>query len=219
MNKNRRDMNKLDSDFTKMVLRPEKKCKRPCEAPWTIRVHQANLVHRFWQTKLSAIANGIDAKEKLQTIRNEVTDPTQLIGEDINQTIRKKRTKLKKARIAAPVERPDFLAFRHDIMVLEGKIKAAVAIKAIANREQRSRCFAKFRRLTKPKHQTGGLSHIIIQTRDENGTVTGTKRIQEQEEMDEILYQRNVQHFAQAEGTPFTLSPTVDLVRYDGNTE
>jgi hypothetical protein len=44
-------------------------------------------------------------------------------------------------------------------------------------------------------------------------------RIQGKAVLDPVLLNRNIDHFAQANGTPFTVSPLLDLIGEDGCTQ
>jgi hypothetical protein len=58
----------------------------------------------------------------------------------------------------------------------------------------------------------GGLTHILIPQADSDTF----QRVYEKEHIDESLLHRNIEHFSQADGTPFTTSPLIDIVGEDG---
>jgi hypothetical protein len=70
-----------------------------------------------------------------------------------------------------------------------------------------------FRSATQGPKTQGGISYVLV---PENNTSTNLRRIQDYDELTHTLLKRNITHFAQAHGTPFTVSPLVDLLGYDG---
>jgi hypothetical protein len=96
-------------------------------------------------------------------------------------------------------------------MVLSGKKGRAQAIATIQRAERRSKCFKKFHIITKPPRTMGGIAHAI------HTNSTGTQiRIQQKNELNDILRQRNQEHFAQAHGTPFTVPPLSRELLFSG---
>ena len=71
------------------------------------------------------------------------------------------------------------------------------ALKSMRRKEQISKTYRAIRVINKPHLMQGGLSHIL--TTNPDGSLN---RIDDTEEMNKALFERNRQHFAQAEGTP-----------------
>ena len=94
-----------------------------------------------------------------------------------------------------------------------GKTKVEKALKQILKAEEQKGTFDRLRRLLK-KDQRGAHRYIIKQEQD------GTERmILDQEEINATLLERNRKHFSQADGTPFTTKPLVDLFGKYGTNE
>jgi len=78
--------------------------------------------------------------------------------------------------------------------------------------ERNRQCYACFCQHTKPK-APGGLAYITIQ--DNNGA---QQPILDQQELETTLLEYSRTHFAQANGSPFTVEPLNRLLQYDGLT-
>jgi len=91
--------------------------------------------------------------------------------------------------------------------------KCSAILKHLIQAEQNRRCYSAFRQHTKPK-SAGGLAYITT-TNEGNGE---RMTIMDSEEMDVTLLDYSRQHFATAQGTPFTVEPLQHLLQYDGLT-
>jgi hypothetical protein len=80
-------------------------------------------------------------------------------------------------------------------------------------KEQRKRCWQTFKLLRKGNISTGGLSHVL---KRENTDPPSISRIQTQEQLDPTLLDRNIVHFSQEEGTPFTTEQLISIIWEDG---
>jgi len=79
--------------------------------------------------------------------------------------------------------------------------KKSQALKYLIQAEQNRQCYARFRQHTKPK-SAGGLAYINVTTADGM-----TAPILEQGELETTLLEHSHTHFAQVEGSPFTVEP------------
>jgi hypothetical protein len=116
----------------------------------------------------------------------------------------------------------EFLTLRYEQMVQANKLTKARAIDIISNAERRSRVFAAYRKLTKPR-ASGGISYVLEQTKvgtdDKGDPIFETTRINTKADLEKRLYERNRVHFSQAQGTPFTIPPLSDELGFDGATK
>jgi hypothetical protein len=96
-------------------------------------------------------------------------------------------------------------------MVLEGKKKQADAVATIQRSERRARCYKKFHIFTKTPRTPGGLTHIIHTDINRHQT-----RIQQPDQLEDILFNRNQKHFSQSDGTPFTRPPLNNQLNFSG---
>jgi hypothetical protein len=86
-------------------------------------------------------------------------------------------------------------------------------------REQQRRCWTLLRSIIHGNKTSGGISHILTPILTDP-TIPNENpqynRIQTKTDMDSTLLTQNVQHFAQADGIPFTRQPLLDIVGDDG---
>jgi hypothetical protein len=101
----------------------------------------------------------------------------------------------------------------HDQLIAEGKITEAQAIQQRKNKERRRRCWRTLPIIRKGSRATGGITHVLKRLAT-NPTIL--ERIHEQHILNPALLDRNIEHFAQADGTPFTTETLVDLIGNDG---
>ncbi len=74
------------------------------------------------------------------------------------------------------------------------------------------RCYSTIRAFNKQQGESGGLSHILIKNAE---TII---RIQDKEEMEHHLFERNRKHFSQAHGTPCASGSLATILGNDGHT-
>jgi len=88
-------------------------------------------------------------------------------------------------------------------------------ILSLKRAEENRRCFSIVKRQVKPQ-TTGGLSHLLVPNKDDNDTWTTVTDINE---MEQHLVEYSREYFKQAHGTPYTIPPLSQLLRYDALTE
>jgi hypothetical protein len=84
-------------------------------------------------------------------------------------------------------------------------------LQQIAKTESKNYCYRSFKSVTKPS--TGGLNHVIIKHQDT------FRRIDNTEELENVLHHHFASHFHQATGTPFTEEPLYSTFGYSGVNE
>jgi hypothetical protein len=129
------------------------------------------------------------------------------------------RKNLINCQLESHQKRDQFLNIQHQLMVEEGRMTQAKAIQQKIYREQQRRCWALLRNMIHGTITAGGISHVLIPL-PPNPNIpneeTQYERIQTKPEMDSTLLTQNIKHFAQADGTPFTRQPLLDIVGDDG---
>ena len=96
---------------------------------------------------------------------------------------------------------------------IKEELKKAKAIRAMKNAEIKNKCFKTMKNIKNPNNNSGSISHLLIQQGKEY------KRIQDKDQMDELLWERNKNHFSQAKGTLCTVNPILELIGFGGTTE
>jgi hypothetical protein len=101
-------------------------------------------------------------------------------------------------------------------------MQKADAVRHKRNREQQRKCWQLLRTIIHGQRTSGGISHVLIPLPPNLNThniAPPPQRIQTKHEMDTVLLDRNIDHFAQAHGTPFTISPLLEIFGTDGCTQ
>jgi len=113
---------------------------------------------------------------------------------------------------AAALQRAHLEALLNEARAANKK-KKSTALMYLIRAEQNRCCYAAFRHHTKPKSQ-GGLGYITIS----QGADQSPQIILDQDEMNDTLLEYSCTHFTKAQGSPFTVDPLMQLLRYDGLT-
>jgi hypothetical protein len=132
---------------------------------------------------------------------------------EIQTQMRLARKALKKILGNAKKLRQDHMEDRAKMAAYDRKVTEANAINSIMKAESQRNSWSRIRRCM-GKGKKSGLTHILIEMED--GT---TECITEKEEMENKIIDRNISHFSQADGSPFTVSPLIDLLGRYGTSE
>jgi hypothetical protein len=89
----------------------------------------------------------------------------------------------------------------------------AKAISQQRNRERQKRCWRTLKILRKGTQSSGGLTHVLINEKNNPSKVT---QVQHKSDLDHTLLQLNISHFSQAEGTPFPTDALKSIIGEDG---
>ena len=89
----------------------------------------------------------------------------------------------------------------------------------ITDRRQRNskmhQLYVQLRKRFKAQH-SGGLPNILIQS-DANDPTSPVRVVTDPTEVEQLLIKRNIKHFGQSQGTPFTTAPIIEHLGYRGN--
>lgn len=114
---------------------------------------------------------------------------------------------------------------KHELLDNEAKFTGSTIEKAQAKQtriKKDKKLYTTLRHHFHPSHRSG-ITHLIIPDKDINDqptnnvdeAVTWRTETQSEQVLHQLLH-RNIQHFGQAEGTPFTVSPLSDQLGYTG---
>jgi hypothetical protein len=127
--------------------------------------------------------------------------------------MRHARRNLIKSRLQSNELRDTHHTILHDKLISEGKLSKARAVLQQRNKERRRRCWRTFKILKTGGRTAGGITHVL-QRSITNPTII--EQVQAQHQLDPTLLDRNISHFAQAHGTPFTTESLIELIGEDG---
>jgi hypothetical protein len=206
-------LEQMDKAFTATLLKSEQQCAPPTEYAWSVQLQHAVQIYNYWQLSLRSQSNNINATGQLKAIADHL--PNNAIYQDNMHRHPKKQFKhARRHLINCRLQADELRSKQHDVqqehLIEQGRMTKAAAIRQRVNREKQRTCWNLFRTLRKGNNSTGGLTHILIPDKDKEPTTY--QRIQQKIDLDSMLLQRNITHFNQAQGTPFTTSPCINIV-------
>jgi len=210
------ELESIDAQLTKILIKADKHCKPPHPDPWSPELDQAYLRHRLWTITLSAEHNQRNMSDITDAIRARLRPSTEDAEDSTRSTLanlRRAQKQLRRVKREADKLRKEHLEKLLNEAKAANRKKKSAILKHLIQAEQNRRCYCAFRQHTKPK-SAGGLAYITT-TDDDTGEQT---TIMEREDMDTTLLEYSRQHFAAAQGTPFTVEPLQHLLQYDGLT-
>lgn len=200
----------FDQEFTSMRLKCEALCTKMASYPWLPTLMKAKKTTEYWRLWVSELRLKRDFSIQRMKIRpNDIQKPSL---ETANKALRESQKELRLAiRNAQDLQR-QHLRERAEMAHTLNNANVDNAIQRIARAEEMKATFARLRRILKGEHR-GALSYIQVD--DGNGNISN---IQDQHEINDLLIERNLKHFSQADGTPFTSTPLTTLLgRYGTN--
>jgi len=207
-------MEAIDASLTKILTRADQQCRPLSSIPWSPAIKKAYLIHRYGSLTFTAKKTERDLSTSLESIAQCL--PPKALNQDPNVSLSAKLQKAQKDLKAAKRE-ADKLRQQHlEVLLNKAKIdnkqKRTTALKYLIRAECNRLCYAHFRQHTKPK-ASGGLAYITVP--DDSGI---QKPLLDKHELESTLLEHSHTHFAQAEGSPFTVKPLNCLLQYDGLT-
>jgi hypothetical protein len=217
VHKDKRKLETIDQEFTKLLIQAEKKGNKSKNTPWTSAIHQADLTYKYWKLYKKGKQNRIETAGQLTELQIKMATKEQIWQGNQNrppknQYLRAKK-ELEKLRKTSKEDRYKFLIAQRTGKINLKDNKAAKIISSIIKSERKRQGFRIQKALTKPQSEAGGLSHILI-TDD-----TKVTRIENKTEMHTLLYNRNITHFSQAKNTPCVNGKMADILEHNGVTE
>jgi hypothetical protein len=210
---------RIDEQFTEELLTAESKCATPIDFPWSPTIQHKASIYQYWLTTFHSKRNNINVDNQLSKIQDQLP-PHQVHQGNPKRPILKQlklaRKHLINARLRADELREEYLELLQEIAINEGNMTRAEAVRQLANKERQVRCWRTFKLLRQGKNTQGGITHILVPT-----VIDGQETLHivyEKQKMDETLLHRNIHHFSQADTTPFTTSPLLDILGEDGCT-
>jgi hypothetical protein len=115
----------IDKEFTRSLLKAEKKCKMPHDAQWHPQLHQRYLIHKYWKTSVQSKRNHKHTTDQLISILHQIKQQQYDHLQDnphrppIYQ-LKLAKKNLQEARQHDITRRQNHLTYRQEILVLEG---------------------------------------------------------------------------------------------------
>jgi Reverse transcriptase (RNA-dependent DNA polymerase) len=211
------ELNKLDEKITEFMLSAEKKtCKKKSEALWSPKLHRSHLLISYINVMIKSRRQGIDSSTRLNQIKARMDEST---AEKIAGMKLRLKKELKKALSDHMVLLIDHYKLREEYLEtlvsdINNRIdtKQVVTIKAIMHRERSRNDHRCVRRVFKG-NKGKGITSLEVPLKDGSGRYITLTELQE---IEKELLLRNIEHFGQANDTPFGSSPLLDILEYEG---
>jgi hypothetical protein len=206
----------IDVEFTKILLSAETQSSVPSGHSWSPTLDTHSLIYNYWFIKIHGIRSNIETNLQLKEIEQQL--PDQAVYQHLTTTnpikqIRHARCNLINSRLQSEDLRDSRHTIIHDRLINEGKLSKAAAVLQQRNKERRRRCWRTFKILKTGGRSTSGLTHVLKRSTTNPEVI---ERIQAQHSLDTTLLDRNISHFAQAHGTPFTTESLIEIIGEDG---
>ena len=101
-------LEQIDKELTKILVSEDKACRKIGDYPWSPKLHQAFLHHRYWSLQLTSRRTKKDLSVALQQILNQLTEPL-YDGPSIAANLRQARKNLRETRRNAQQLRQEYL--------------------------------------------------------------------------------------------------------------
>ena len=198
----------LDRDFRNILLRSEQKAGRRVDSPsWSTKLHLALAEGKFWRLYIRELRRGRQPGPTIQALAKTLrwsTIPAVTL-EEAKKRLRDAQAKIKEFTANDAKSRMEHLQDCKETAEINGDKSLAKTIGRIIQAESTKSTYSKLRWATKPSKSPG---LAAVQLKDSDGSL---KTITDPREMTPLLVEAGTQHFAQAEGTPFTVGPLADI--------
>jgi len=163
------ELDTIDKDLTHILVKADQTCVKAGTAPWSPQLHEAYLIHHYWNLKLSHRRTGRNYPHAFNTIEQQIPPaklkPAHLLT--VSANLHAAQTLLREIHKVAQEKRQahlDELIKAAGICKDQRKRKLILCLKRA---EELRGCYAMVRSITKPK-QMGGISHVKILSNDES---------------------------------------------------
>jgi hypothetical protein len=212
-------LNTLDKIITDAMLRSEiKHCSKKDPTMYSPILKQSNLEVQYWNIMQKAIRQQIFPIIRFANISDQMDNNTKdrLITNETSATGALEKSIKKHNQLVKDglIHRKEYLDNKlEDEQQKNGKEN--LTLKTLIHREETRKNFSAIRKIFKERKGKGLIS-IDVPDEANPGTM---RTIAEPAEMVCRILTRNIQHFAQAQGTPFTETELQEIFGYSGTTE
>ena len=215
-----KELNRIDTSITEIMLQAEKKVgKDPLyQSIRSQQIRDLQILLRYWQITVSGIKNEKDFSTVLETLATKL--PTGLL-EHIKTKNHTPTTHLIKTKEQLSQARKDQIQKWKEEEFAETAMIAAAKNLSTDSVQKQKRNTIKTKRhfsILRDRFKTGfskGITNLIVPEHSVNDNET-YRTVHDQQEIETLLIERNIAHFGQAQGSPFTVSPLVDKLGYKG---
>jgi hypothetical protein len=187
-----------------------------------------NKVIRYWKTMKLQVTTGRNAVTILERIKGQIPEPMKHLTiqmQAIQLHIKKAVDMYQKVVPNARELRQEQIRDWAEAAAKRGNKMVAHHFKAMANAEQAKDVFRKLKNIIKPQDKSG-IKRLQVPRTNKNGQVEKDDNGEEQwkllidpEEIERTIITRNIQHFGQANDTPFNNQAFTDIFAINGDSE
>jgi hypothetical protein len=157
----------INSNFTELLITTEHKCKMSTNH-WSDTLQHARLINKYWRIQIKGKVNNIKVIKILNEIQSNLPDVQKIWQGDVRRSpkcqLRRSINKVKKIKNEWWEHRKNFLFKLHHRYKEMGEEKKSKAIIKIRNAEFRLRCQRVCKTINKPRGESGGLTHLLIES-------------------------------------------------------
>jgi exonuclease III len=208
-------LNKIDDQITRAMLSAEQKTGKTNRPPWSPALLQARAKVRYWRIRLTMVKHKITlteaikkAQQEAQMQEHETIAPDSALLHQLRQAKKEYRQRLRNAELL----RHAHLELQAQAYAELNNTVASKRLRFLIHMESRNDIFKKLS-AARNDFSTSGLDSIITTNEDGNEEI-----ITDPTKIEQLITERNKQHFAQSKNTPFATSPLAQLCGWHGDT-
>jgi hypothetical protein len=211
------ELNKVDDLITQIMLKGEKAhCTKKHPVMWSPAILHSCLMVKYWTIKLKAGRRNMNVAPQLEAILAKLPESHAAVIRNNTATPLIALTKEKETQKRLFQEhyelRAEYLKEKQTESSDAGEEAKAQEIQQLQRREELRKDYRELRAIFHPD-RSSGISHLEIHD-PATGAVT---KITDPTDIESTLIDRNIQHFGQAQGTPFTTGQLQELLGYEGD--
>jgi hypothetical protein len=218
---------KCDQQMIIGMLSAEQHTKKINTTAWSPTFLKAVSIKAFWKIMLSLRMNHTQPSERVRTwaLDLNITDIANIDIQTIKKELRMAQKSLRDIEKNADQLRSEHLRSMLTEAEINGYEKTIERrLKILVRAHEQKQHYRRLQQIFKPS-KSGGLSYILVpeQFSPEDfpydpDTIYSWELIHDPEKLQNVIQQRNITHFGQAHGTPFT-TPPLDKISWQANSK
>jgi hypothetical protein len=207
------ELEEIDQELTNILLDAERICKAKQQYPWSPALRQCQNRIRYWKLWVRELTRFKDYGKRRAAIEVSFEVPIAIPTlKEAKKQLRQAVKAISEVHKYAFHHRAEFLCARAEFLQFSGEGHAAAIVKRIAHMEAKQQIYRHLKWISR-KYNPPALSFLLEENNGCLTTITGS------EEIHSSLLTRNINHFSQADNTPFAKGCFRDMCgKYGTNT-